>query len=102
MGVDHGRFDIFVSEQFLNSTNVVAILEQMGGKAMAKGMATDAFIDVRFLSCLLNGFLLAAVIEMVAAGDLTARIDLELARRKNILPNPLTICIGILSLQCIR
>ena len=27
MGVDHGGFDIFVSEEFLDSTDVVAILE---------------------------------------------------------------------------
>ena len=44
MGVDHGGFDIFVAEQFLNGADVVAVLEQMGGKRVAEGMTTDGFI----------------------------------------------------------
>jgi hypothetical protein len=35
MGVNHGRADIFMPEQFLDSANVVAGLKQMRGKGMS-------------------------------------------------------------------
>jgi hypothetical protein len=40
MGVDHGRSDILVTKQLLDSANIVAIFEQMRGEAVPKGMAT--------------------------------------------------------------
>jgi hypothetical protein len=39
MGVDHGGFHIAVAEQFLNRTNVGAMLQNMCGKRMAEGVA---------------------------------------------------------------
>jgi hypothetical protein len=45
MGIDHGGFDILVAQQLLNGADVVATLEQMGGKAMAKCMATHPFLN---------------------------------------------------------
>jgi hypothetical protein len=32
VGVDHGGFYVFVSEEFLNGADVVAILKEMGGE----------------------------------------------------------------------
>ncbi len=32
--IDHGGTDIFMAEQLLHSTNIVAVLQQVGGKAM--------------------------------------------------------------------
>ena len=46
MSVDHGGFDIFVAKKFLNSADIVAVLEKVRCKAVAKGMATDMFGDV--------------------------------------------------------
>jgi hypothetical protein len=34
VGVDHGGFDIFVSEQFLDGTNIVTVLQKLGGEGM--------------------------------------------------------------------
>jgi hypothetical protein len=31
MRVDHGGFDVFVAHQFLNGSDVLATLQQMGG-----------------------------------------------------------------------
>jgi len=46
VSVDHGGFDIFVGEKFLNSADIVAVLEKVRCKSVAKGMATDMFGDV--------------------------------------------------------
>jgi hypothetical protein len=46
MSVNHGRFDIFMPEQFLYRANIVTSLEEMGGKAVAKGVRTDRFVFI--------------------------------------------------------
>jgi hypothetical protein len=38
MCVNHGGADITVAEEFLNRADVIAILEEMGGKRMSKRM----------------------------------------------------------------
>jgi uncharacterized protein (UPF0303 family) len=35
MGVNHGGFDIRMSQEFLYGANILSGLQQMGGKAMA-------------------------------------------------------------------
>jgi len=40
MGVNHGGFDIFVAQQFLDGADVVAVLQEMSGKTMAEGVAS--------------------------------------------------------------
>jgi len=39
VGIDHGGPDIRVSEQFLNSADIIIGLQEMGGKAVAEGMS---------------------------------------------------------------
>ena len=43
MGIDHGGAHIHVSEQFLDSADIISSLQQMRCKAVPKGMATDGF-----------------------------------------------------------
>jgi len=43
MGIDHCGFDIFMPKQFLNGADIIPGLQQMGGKAMTKGMAANFF-----------------------------------------------------------
>ena len=57
VSIDHGGADILVAEQFLNSADVVSALEQMSGKAMAKGVAGDALFDSGFGGGFLDGSL---------------------------------------------
>jgi hypothetical protein len=45
MGVNHGGFDIFMTEQFLDGADVVAVLEQVGGKTMAESVTTHGFVN---------------------------------------------------------
>ena len=39
VGVDHRGADAFVAEEFQDGTNVVSILEKVGGKAVAERVA---------------------------------------------------------------
>jgi len=43
MGVDHRRADIGMAQQFLNSADIVPLLQEMGGKGVAECVATCLF-----------------------------------------------------------
>ncbi|HSX82756.1 MAG TPA: hydantoinase B/oxoprolinase family protein [Candidatus Saccharimonadia bacterium] len=47
MPIDHGGADIFVAEQFLYGTNVIATFQEMGRKAMSQSFATAALLHTR-------------------------------------------------------
>ncbi len=50
MGVDHRGFDILVSQQILNSADILAVLKQVGGEGVAEGVMRYTFLDIRKLS----------------------------------------------------
>jgi len=58
MGVDHRGFNIFEAQQFLNRSDVVTALKQMGGERMAEGVACGTFGQIGFphraVDCLLD------------------------------------------------
>ena len=99
VGVDHGGADVLVAEQFLDGANIVAILEQMGGKGMAKGMATDALLDARFLGGFLDGALKSRFVHVVAAFFAAARVGGAFGGRKEVLPNQFAIGFGVFLLE---
>ena len=45
MRVDHRGLHVAVAEKLLDGSNVRPTFQQMGGKAMAKGMTTGGFTD---------------------------------------------------------
>lgn len=45
MRIDHRRLQVTVSEELLHSSNVSAVLEQVGRKAMSEHVARRAFLD---------------------------------------------------------
>jgi hypothetical protein len=57
MGIDHGGFDIFMPQEFLDCADIIAILKEMGGKAMAKGVTANLLVDFSLVNCSLDGFL---------------------------------------------
>ena len=57
MGIDHSGFNVFVAEQFLHSSDIVAILEEVGGEGMPEGVGGDKFIYLGEAGGLLDGFL---------------------------------------------
>ena len=57
MGVDHGGFDVFVTEEFLDGADIVAALEEVGSEGVAEGVASDSFLDMGCSNGLFDGFL---------------------------------------------
>ena len=74
MRIDHGGSHIFVSEEFLDSSDVVAVLEQVSGEAVTQGVAADPFGNSGFLRGVPDGTLQSGGIKMMASGVSTARI----------------------------
>jgi hypothetical protein len=68
--VDGGLFQICMTLQNLNGSEIGTSLEQMRSKTMAKGMRMDAFLDVRSLGGIMtrmpNGFRIDRLIPAVA------------------------------------
>ena len=52
MSIDHGSLHIFMSEEFLNSSDIVATLQQVGGKAVAERVTANRLVH----ACATSGF----------------------------------------------
>ena len=55
MRVDHRGLHVTVAQKLLNGSNVGLSFQQVGGKAMAKGMATGGFTDSSSSDCRAKG-----------------------------------------------
>jgi len=45
VGVDHGRADVGVAQEFLDGTDVVTVFKELGGKGVSERVATGMFLD---------------------------------------------------------
>ena len=55
--IDHRRGDILVSQEFLHSTDIGPLLQQVCGKAVPQGMATGTFGNPGLTDRLFHGLL---------------------------------------------
>ena len=67
VGVDHGRLDVFVTEEFLNSADVVSGHQEVRRKRVSEGVAAGFLCESRISCGLLDGFLNHGFVQMVAA-----------------------------------
>jgi len=95
MGVDHGGFDVFVSEEFLNGANVVAVLEEVGGEGVTEGVRGDGFLDAGFLGGSTDGFLEQAGVEVVAHGLFGFGVYGERRGGEEVLPDEFAGGVGV-------
>jgi len=65
MSINHRRADVRVTEQLLDCPDVVAVLQQVGGKGMPKRMTRGRLEDSRLESGLFKRFLLDRLMEMM-------------------------------------
>ena len=49
MGIDHGRADVLMAQEFLHGANIITAFQEVGRKAMTQGMATPWLVDTRSL-----------------------------------------------------
>ena len=95
MGVDHGGFDVFMTEEFLDGADVVAVLEKVGCEGMAEGVTADAFGKVGGSGGLFECFLESAFVEMVALPSFGVGVLDAAGGEENPLPNPLFVRVWI-------
>lgn len=69
MSVDHRCLYVLVSEQFLNSTDIIAILKEVSSKRVAEGVRGHAFIHLRELSRITDRPLQCRFMDVMAARD---------------------------------
>jgi hypothetical protein len=75
VGVDHGGFHVFMPEKLLDSADVVVVLQQVRGEAVAEGVAGDAFGQARRFGGLANRLLQAAFIGVMTPNGAGTRVN---------------------------
>ena len=88
-----------MAQEFLHGADVVAVFEEVGGKAVAKGVGADRLIDAGPAGGLTDGLLQTAFVQVVAAHDAAARVHGQTVRRKDVLPAPFSAGVGVLAFQ---
>ena len=88
MGVDHGGFDVFVAEEFLDGSDVVAVLEEVGGEGVAEGVGGDAFFYFGEGCGLFDGSLECGFMNVVAPRDSVFFVCEEGGGGEYVLPDP--------------
>lgn len=88
MGVDHGGLDVLVAEEFLHGADVVAFLQQLGGKGVAEGMGRYGFFDAGLFGGVVDGALQGRRVDVVAADNAGQRVGGALAGGEDELPGP--------------
>lgn len=83
-------------QQLLDSTYVVAILEQVGSEGVAEDMGGDVFVDVGQFGRLPDRSLHGTFVEMVTACDAGAGVFGGAFGGKDVLPDPLAVGVGVL------
>jgi hypothetical protein len=71
----------------------------MGGETVAKGMAADFFGDLGDADSGFNGFLNATFVKVMATGFGRAAILAATNGRKNVLPDPFALRMGVFALK---
>ena len=64
--VDHGGLDVFVAQPLLDGADIVVILQQVRGEAMPEGVARHALFKAGGTGGGADGFLLAALVQVMA------------------------------------
>ena len=102
MGVDHGCFDILVSQKGLDFTDVDAIHEEMSGETVTQ-CVNGRLLRNASLSCGCSHSLLDGRFIHVMTPDYSASgIHGQLRRGENILPGPVLWGVRILSAKSVR
>lgn len=86
-----------MAEQLLDGADIVAGFKKVGGKTVAKGMATGGFWYASGVNSLLDRVLQVFFVHMMAACVSRARVDGEFSCRKDPLPAPVGRGFGIFS-----
>ena len=97
VGVNHGGLHVLVTEKFLDGADVVAVLEEMRGERMAKGVWGYGFVYSDNTGGLANCFLQNAFVEMVTPDFFGLGVNRARDGREKVLPEPFFGGVGVFS-----
>ena len=80
--VDHGGLEIRVTEQLLDGADVVAVLEQVGGKGVPQRRTAGGLSESRLTHGRLHGSLHGLLMQVMTHRHAGVRIAAERGRRK--------------------
>jgi hypothetical protein len=100
--VNHRRADIRMAEQFLNRSNIVAVLEQMRRKGVAERVAADPFRNPSPADRGRDRALHDRFVQMISGRWSESQVSANSRRGKHELPAPVGCRIGILPFECRR
>ncbi len=89
MGIDHGRRNVTVPQEFLDCPDVIVCLQQMSGKGMAESVHAHGFGYTRQSCRLFDRLLDNVLIHMMPSDRVRSRILGQSLRRKGVLPTEL-------------
>ena len=99
VGVDHGGFEAFVAEEFLDGADVLAGLQEVGGEGVAEGVAAGFFGEAGFLDGGGDGFLDDAGVQVVSVAGLVLGVVVGAGGGEEPLPGPLAGGAGELAME---
>ncbi len=102
MGVDHGRADVLVTQEFLDCSDVVSILQEMRRKGVAQGVGARRLGDTRPANRLFDGPLDRGFVEVVPPPVAGLAVHVPTRRGEDPLPRPFPARVGILPVQPAR
>src|SRR5262245_31686495 len=100
--VDLGRADVTVPEQLLDSADVLAGLQEVGGERMPERVARGPLRDPGAAHGVLDGTLQHRLVKMMAPPLVGRALHVDARRREHRLPPPLAPGLGILPAESPR
>lgn len=98
VSVDHCRFHVLVTEEFLDGTDVVTALQEVGGEGVAEDVRGDVFVNVCAAGGISDRFLYKRFMEVMTTGDTGPFVCGNVGGGKDVLPNPLFVCVLVFAL----
>ncbi len=99
VGVDHGRLDVFVTEEFLNSADVVSGHQEVRGERVSEGVAACSLCESCISCGLFDGFLDHRFVEVVASDGIGSGVGAAGTGREDILPSPIDGGVWVLAFE---
>ena len=88
VGVDHGGFDVFMPEEFLNGSYIVSALEEVGCEGVAESVRGDALANIGDLLGFANGTLECGFVNVVTGCFSGLRVGVKSVCGEDVLPEP--------------
>lgn len=95
MGVDLGGLHVGMAEEILEDADIDTVLQKMGGKTVAEGVAAYLLMDLGLEGCPFDGLLQTRLQDMVAHLLAGARVPGTFPGGKDPLPAGLSGCLGV-------